>query len=309
MSQKNNDTVSQKSNHIHNHHAHSSIKNIRIAFILNLFFTCLEIAGGLLTNSIAILSDAIHDLGDSVTLLFSLLMEKVSIKKGTRVLTYGYKRYSLLGAFFSAFVLITGSSFIIYNAINRIITVQEVYVPGMLLLAALGILFNGIAVLRLKKDKSLNAKVIFIHLLEDVLGWVSILIISIIMLFIDLPVLDPVLSIVIAVFILSRIIPNFMKIGRIFLQYKPDDIEVKEIKEKIEANKEVMEIHDIHLWSLDGINHIFSCHVRLVDNMDINNIMDILKRIKHQLTENGVSHSTLEFEIGEIDCTCCDDNF
>lgn len=281
--------------HDHSHHHHAS-SNITIAFWINLSFTVFEIVGGILTNSIAVLSDAVHDLGDSISLLFSLIMEKVSRRAKDERLTFGYKRYSILGAFFSALVLIIGSTFIIYNAVNRIFTVEEVNAKGMLIMSLFGIAFNGLAVFRLRKDETLNAKVVYMHLMEDVLGWVSILIVSIIMIFIDLPILDPILSIVIAVFVLSRIIPTFMKIGRIFLQYKPDGFEITEIKEKIEAINIIEEVHDIHLWSLDGSQHIFSCHLVVKSEYDHDRAYTLKESVRHLLLEMGISHSTLELE-------------
>ncbi|MBI9103692.1 MAG: cation transporter [Spirochaetales bacterium] len=301
-------------NHWHNHdhdhngigHSHGASENIKIAFWLNFAFTIIEIIGGLYTNSVAILSDAVHDLGDSVTLLFSLLMEKLSKKKGNSFLTYGYKRYSLLGAFFSSVVLIVGSTFILYNAFNRIVSVEEVNAPGMLIISFAGIFFNGLAVLRLRKDGSLNSKVVFMHMLEDVLGWVSIMIVSIILIFIDLPILDPILSIAISIFVLSRIVPTFIKIGRIFLQYKPDDIEIKEIKKLIEALDDITEIHDVHLWSLDGSNHIFSCHAVIKDELSTTDEMAIIRTVKEKLASHGINHSTIEIELENSDCSPCD---
>ncbi len=293
----------------HNHsHKHGSTKNIRMAFWMNLAFTAIEIVGGLLTNSMAILSDAVHDLGDSITLLFSLLMEKVSEKEGTAKLTYGYRRYSLLGAIFSSLVLILGSAFIIYSAAKRLFAVEEVNAGGMVIMAFVGIIFNGIAVLLLRSDESLNAKVVFNHLLEDVLGWISILVVGTIMLFWDAPILDPILSIVIAVFVLSRIIPMFTKVGRIFLQYKPDDIEIQNIRETLEAEDKVIEIHDVHLWSLDGTNHIFSCHVVYEDSVSLEEMLSLNRRIKSRLADMGIQHSTIDPEIGrdDEDCNSCD---
>ena len=286
----------QEHSHDHDHSHHHGASNITVAFWINLSFTIFEIVGGILTNSVAILSDAVHDLGDSISLLFSLIMEKVSKRSKDERSTFGYKRYSILGAFFSALVLIIGSTFIIYNAVNRIFVVEEVNAKGMLIMSLFGIAFNSMAVFRLRKDETLNAKVVYLHLMEDVLGWVSIFIVSIIMIFVDLPILDPILSIVIAVFVLSRIIPTFMKIGRIFLQYKPDDYEIEEIKSLLESYDQILEAHDIHLWSLDGSNHIFSCH--LVYKKDITGIelLEMKNTIKTALMGIGISHSTLEFE-------------
>jgi cobalt-zinc-cadmium efflux system protein len=183
--------------------------------------------------------------------------------------------------------------------------VEEVDAQGMLIMAIAGIVFNGLAVLRLKKDKSLNSKVVFMHLLEDVLGWIAILIVSIIMLFVDLPILDPILSIVIAVFVLSRIVPTFLKIGKIFMQYKPEDLELKQIQQDLESIKEIDSIHDIHLWSLDGNNHIFSCHVIVKSNPTVQELSKIKANMKQRLEALGVSHSTLEFESSNEQCVSC----
>lgn len=285
-------------------HDHSS-NNLKIAFFINLLFTIIEIVGGILTNSVAIMSDAVHDLGDSISLFFSLIMERVSKKEGNKNLTFGYKRYSLLGAIFSAVVLIFGSTFVLYNAIIRIFTVEEVHAEGMLYMAIAGILFNGLAVFRLKKDKSINSRVVFLHLLEDVLGWIAILVISIIMIFIDLPILDPILSIVTSVFVLSRIVPTFIKIGRIFMQYRPDDIEVEAIKNLSMKIKGVIELHDIHLWSLDGINHVVSLHAVINKNVEITEYTKIKEKLKRSIKEMGIGHITVEIEDSSENCNGC----
>lgn len=287
--------------HEHNHES----GNLKTAFYINLTFTIIEIVGGVLTNSVAILSDAVHDLGDSISLLFSMMMEKVSKKEGNKNLTFGYKRYSLLGAVFSAFVLILGSTFVLYNAINRLFTVEEVHAEGMFFMAIAGIVFNGIAVMKLKKDKSINSKVVFLHLLEDVLGWGSILVVSTIMIFIDIPILDPVLSIVIAVFVLSRIIPTFTKIGRIFLQYKPDDVEIKEVVRELVKIDGIQSVHDIHLWSLDGINHILSIHIVVDEGTTIEKITELKTAAKGTIRSLGIDHATTEMELPNEECVSC----
>lgn len=289
--------------HDHNHHHGSS--NLKIAFIINLIFTIIEIIGGILTNSVAILSDAVHDLGDSISLLFSLIMERVSKKEGNKDLTFGYRRYSLLGAIFSAVVLIIGSTFVIYNAVTRIVTVEEVHAEGMLLMSIGGMIFNGLAVLRLKKDKGINSRVVFLHLLEDALGWFAIFIISIVMLFVNLPILDPILSIVIAVFVLSRIVPTFMKIGRIFMQYKPDDVEIDHIRSISNNIEEIVEIHDIHLWSLDGTNHVVSIHAVVNDGVDLSLYKSIKTKLRQEIEKLGIGHITIEMESYSESCNPC----
>jgi cobalt-zinc-cadmium efflux system protein len=288
-------------------HTHASISsNLRTAFILNLLFTVVEIVGGLLTNSIAILSDAVHDFGDSVTIVVSWRLEKLSEKGRTDRLTFGYKRYSLLGALVSAVVLLFGSVFILSRAIPRLFSPEQVEPRGMLAIAILGVIINTIAVLRLKGRRKLNERVIFLHLLEDVLGWVGILVISIILLFVNAPILDPILSIVITVYILSKLFPILKSSLRIFLQYAPEGIDGLEIKNALLEIRLVEDVHDVHLWSLDGSYTVFSAHVTVSENLQVTDLEELKKRIKNALRGLGVQHSTIEFEpSGEL-CEHCD---
>jgi len=163
--------------HDHNHN-HSTLKNIRWAFFLNLSFSAIEVAGGILTNSVAILSDAVHDIGDSVTLGSSWFLEKLSTRMSNQRQTYGYKRYSLLSAIINAVVLITGSVFVLAEAVPRLIHPEETRPEGMLLLAVVGIIVNLLAVLRLRGGKKMNERVVLLHLLEDILGWLGVLIVG-----------------------------------------------------------------------------------------------------------------------------------
>ncbi len=200
-----------------------AVKNMRIAFWLNFIFAGIELAGGLLTNSVTILSDAVHDLGDSIVIGLSLVLEKKSHQGRTAKFTYGQRRFSILAAFCTSLVLITGSVFIVYEAIHRLIRVEEVHSAGVIGLAILGILFNGIAVLRLKKDsrESLNHKGIMLHLLEDVLGWVAVLVGAIIMYFTSWFWIDPILSLLVAALILWNAVKNIRSSLGIFLSRPP----------------------------------------------------------------------------------------
>jgi len=189
----------------HNHHHHTT-ENIKVAFFLNLSFTVIELVGGLLTNSMAILSDALHDLGDSVSLGLAWYFQRIAQKKSDLSYSYGYKRFSLLGAFINSLILSVGSIFILVEAIPRLFDPKQPDASGMIILAIIGVIVNGFAVLRLKKGKSINEKVVSLHLLEDVLGWLAVLIGSIVMYFFNLPVIDSLLSIGIAIFILLNVL-------------------------------------------------------------------------------------------------------
>jgi cobalt-zinc-cadmium efflux system protein len=302
------------SNHDHNH-SHSSnplhvhhhgTAGLKTAFFLNIFFTIVEIVGGLLTNSVAILSDAIHDLGDSFTLLFAWYMERISTKKSTPQLTFGYKRFSLLGALASSLVLLLGSIYILSEAIPRLFHPETVHPEGMTLLAITGVVINGLAVLRLKGGAKLNQRSVMLHLLEDVLGWIAVLIVSLILLFFDLPILDPLLSIVITVFVLSRIYPNMKSALKIFLQYIPEDMDIQVIKTRINSHPKVSDVHDIHLWSIDGVYTIFSAHVALLEDASLSAVETLKRELKEILLELGIEHATLEMEAPGSPCVECD---
>lgn len=195
--------------HGHHHHHHHSTGNIKVAFFLNLGFAIIEIIGGLFTNSLAILSDALHDLGDSLSLGLAWYFQKYSEKERDQKYTYGYQRFSLLGAYINTIILIIGSIFIIQKSVTRILHPEEVEALGMILLAILGILVNAAAVLKLQKGTSLNEKVVTLHLMEDILGWVVVLLGSILMYFIYLPIIDPILSLGISIYILYNAFKNY----------------------------------------------------------------------------------------------------
>lgn len=208
--------MTKETSHAHSHSHTNSTSNIKSAFFLNLFFTIIEIIGGFLTNSIAILADAIHDFGDSLSLGLSWGLDKYSQKKRTPRFSYGYKRFSLLAALINSIVLIIGSIFILSRVIPRLIAPEPSNATGMILLAILGIIINGIAVLRLKRGSSLNEKVVSWHLFEDVLGWIAVLIVGTINIFVSIPILDPLLAIIFTLLILYNILKNLKQISLIF---------------------------------------------------------------------------------------------
>lgn len=282
-------------NHNHKHH-HSTTSNIRIAFFLNLGFTITEIIGGIWTNSLAIASDALHDLGDSLSLGLSWILEKYSKKKKDEKYSYGYRRYSLLAALINSLILIGGSIYIFYEAIPRIFNPQPVYAKGMIFFAIGGIIINGLAVLRLRKGKSLNERIVFLHLLEDVLGWVAVLVISIVMFFKDIPILDSILSILITIYILFNVVKNLKKTASIFLQAVPEGINIKDIDSEILNIDKVKNVHHTHIWSIDSLNNVLTTHIVVEDNLMSNELMNIKNKVKEIIKPLKLEHSTIEIE-------------
>ncbi|MGQ3678368.1 cation diffusion facilitator family transporter [Tenacibaculum discolor] len=291
--------------HNHHHHSHeSSTENIAVAFFLNLAFTIIEFIGGFYTNSLAIMSDALHDLGDSLSLGLSWYFQKKSTKRANKKYSYGYKRFSLLGAVINSIVLVIGSVFIIKEAIPRIINPENADAKGMMWLAVLGIIVNGAAVLKLKKGTSINERVVSLHLLEDVLGWVVVLLASIVMQFWDVPVLDPVLSIAIAGFVLYNVYKNIKESLRVILQGTPENVSVEEVQQRIVSIEEVESIHDCHLWTMDGQYNVFTAHL-VIKNSELSweknhQIKQEVKRVLHD--EFHLEHITLELEFASQEC-------
>ena len=196
-------------------------KNILFAFILNLSFSIFEFIGGIFTGSVAILSDSIHDLGDALSIGISFFLEKKSKKKPDNKYTYGYIRYSVLGGLITTVILLVGSILVIYNAIGRIITPVEVNYKGMIIFAIIGLVTNFIAAYLTKEGDSINQKSVNLHMLEDVLGWAIVLIGAIIMNFTDIKIIDPIMSIGVALFILVNTLKNLKKILDLFLEKTP----------------------------------------------------------------------------------------
>ena len=285
----------------HEHH-HEDVKNIKVAFFLNLFFTLFEIAGGFFTNSMAILSDAVHDLGDCLSLGMAWYFQKISRKRSDNSFSYGYKRFSLLGAIINSIVLTVGSIFILTEAIPRIFHPEKTQAAGMFFLAIVGVLVNGLAFFRLKKGSSLNEKVVSLHFLEDVLGWVAILVGAIIMYFFKVPLIDPVLSVGIAIFILFNVYKNIRQTLHIILQGIPVDIDVAELTEQLQQFKGIENVHDLHVWSVDGNYNVLTIHIVMANSLDIQEITELKVKIRNSLKLKGIQHATIEFETRDEQC-------
>lgn len=290
----------------HHHHGHShehAEGNVKVAFFLNLAFTLIEIIGGLYTNSLAILSDAVHDLGDSLSLGLSWYFQRLSKKGRTDTFSYGYKRFSLLGALINSIVLVVGSVLILVHAIPELFNPDETDAQGMMWLAILGILVNGAAVFKLRKGKTLNENVVSLHLLEDVLGWVAVLIGSILMQFFDLPFLDPLLSILISLWVFWNVVKNLRKSFLVLLQGIPEEVDLKRIYAKLEAFPEVIEVHDCHIWSMDGDYNVLTIHVKLNQNYSLDSQALLKSKFRNILAYESINHITMEFEGPDEDCT------
>jgi len=292
----------------HNHNHTTTSKNFKTVFLLNFGFTIFEIVGGILTNSIAIISDALHDFGDSISIGLAWFLERYSHKKSDSKYTYGYGRFSLLGALINAMVLIIGSTFVLANAIPRIIEPQATNAEGMIIFAIVGVIVNGAAVFKLKNEESMNARVMMLHLLEDVLGWIAILAVAIALLFWQTYILDAILSILITLYILFSVTVNLKKTISLFLQATPDHIQLEMIDEKLKSIDKVISSHHTHVWSLDGANHILTTHLIVEKSTTRDEIVRIKSKCKQLFEDLKMTHFTIEIELEDEVCLMKDDH-
>ena len=287
-------------------HTHTEINDsstrIGWVFFLNVGFTIVEFIGGWLTNSTAIMADAVHDLGDSLSIGLAWLLNKVSDKPSNSTYSYGYERFSLLGALINGVVLVSGSIFVLSEALPRLSSPEMPNAQGMILLAIFGVAVNGFAAYKLSRGKSLNERVLNWHLLEDVLGWVAVLIVAIVLLFVEFPILDPILSIGFTLFILFNVTRNLTETIKIFLQATPDEATRNRIISDLGSPKYISDVHHVHLWSLDGNNHVLTAHLVLNETVDQLAQAKIKNEISTILIPYELSHTTIELEFPDEYC-------
>ena len=267
-------------------------KNILVAFLLNISFSILEFFGGILTNSVAILSDSIHDLGDALSIGISYILEKKSKKKADNNYTYGYIRYSVLGGVITTTILLVGSILVILSSINRLFNPVDINYNGMIVFAIIGVILNFLAAYVTKEGDSINQKSVNLHMLEDVLGWIVVLVGAIIMNFTDIKIIDPIMSIGVAIFILINALKNLKVVLDLFLEKTPKDIDIEELKHHLISIDEVEDIHHIHVWSIDGYSNYATMHIVTKSN----NIKDVKRKIREELSEHNICHAIIETE-------------
>lgn len=267
------------------------------AFFINLSFAVIELVGGILTNSMAILSDALHDFGDAIAIGMSWYLEKKSAKQSDVGFTYGYRRLSVVSAFITGVILVVGSIWIIANAIPRIFNPQPVHAQGMLWLAFLGIAVNGLAFWRMSDAQSLNEKMLRWHFIEDVTGWVLVLVGALLMMFFDLPWVDPTLAVLLSAWVAWNVFKHLKSTLDVFLQASPRHLRDGQVDVWIGKRDLVQSVHHVHLWSLDGEMHILTAHVVIAPEINLQQVQNLKGEIKRGLKETfGILEATIEFE-------------
>jgi cation diffusion facilitator family transporter len=299
---------SHAAGHAHgHHHSHShshggSLKRMSWAFALNLGFAIIEVIGGLMTNSVAILSDALHDFGDALAMLIAIGLEKWSHKGSDQSFSYGYRRFSTLGAVITGVILVVGSIFILTEAIPRLMNPQQPHTNGMILLAVFGVAVNGFAAYRISHGTSLNEKMLMWHMLEDLMGWVLVLIGAIVMKFFDIPQLDAGMAIALSIWILYNVVRNLKEAIKVFLMASPTGLKVDDVIESMKKIPHVIDVHHAHLWSLDGEQHVFTAHLVLDSCVTPAEAQNIKAQVKKKAQEFGILEATIETELSGAEC-------
>ncbi len=272
-------------------------RNILIAFLLNLAFSSFEFAGGIVTGSVAILSDALHDLGDAAGIGMSYFLERKSKKQPDETYTYGYLRFSVAGGLITTVILLCGSIAVVFNAVRRLVNPTQINYDGMIVFALIGAAVNLIAAYFTGHGKSVNQKAVNLHMLEDVLGWVVVFTGATVMKFTDIAVIDPIMSIGVSIFIFVNAVRNLKKIIDLFLEKTPEGISVAEIKEHLTAVEGVQGVHHIHIRSIDTVNNYATLHLVTDESPHI-----IKEKVREKLREHRIGHATIEIESSTERC-------
>lgn len=269
-----------------------------VAFFLNLSYAIVEFIAGGIFGSSAVLADSIHDLGDAMAIGLSALLETISNREEDRQYTLGYKRFSLLGAMLTAVILMIGSVLVILENITKIVHPHPVNEEGILWLGIIAVVINVLASLVVRKGKTKNESILSLHFLEDTLGWLAVILMAIILRFTDWYILDPLLSLVISIFILSKAIPRFWSALKIFLDAVPEGVETSDLEKDLEALTNVKSVNQLSIWSMDGLENNAIIHLCLED---WEKIMETKEAVRQFLEERGMQNITIEVDTSQSD--------
>lgn len=282
------------------HREHNiSEKNLRISVVLNLAIALAEVVGGLIANSLSLLSDALHNLSDGLALLMAYIAHKFSKKNANHSKTFGYKRVEILSAFLNSVILVGVSIYLFVEAVNRFFDPEPIKGMIMLSVALVGLIANLISVLILQKDSrhNLNIRAAYLHLIGDTLSSVAVIVGGLLIYFYDLYWVDPLVTIIIGVYILTQAYSILKETIDILMQGTPKKIDLDEIKRQIEAINEVHNIHHVHTWALNEKEIHFEAHVDLKEDLRLSQTDQLQEQIGSLLnTKFGITHVTLQFE-------------
>lgn len=278
---------------MNHHHYEGAGNNILTAFFINLTFTAISLVGGWLTNSMAIISDSIHDLGCTLSIALAWLFERIAKHHPTARFNFGYRRFALLGAFVNAAILLSGSSVVFYESVKRMSSPEEVNAEGMLWFAILAILFKGVAAWRTWKGASVNQRMVSLHLLGDCLGWVAVLMASAVMMFVEIPLLDPILSVCISLYILYNVVRNLVTAFRIVLEGVPSSVNYEALHGEVATLQGIDEIHALRVWSMDNVHH--AAEVELTTTLEsLREVEQLKASLRTLLAAHGIVQTTVD---------------
>ena len=265
-----------------------------VAFFLNLTYAIVEFIAGGVFGSSAVLADSVHDLGDAISIGISAFLETISNREEDRQYTLGYKRFSLLGALVTAVILITGSILVILENIAKIFHPQSVNDEGIFWLGIIAITINVLASLVIRKGQTKNESILSLHFLEDTLGWVAVILMAIVLRFTDWYILDPLLSLAISFFILSKALPRFWSTLKIFLDAVPEGVDIQKIKTDLAELDHVASINQLNLWTMDGLEKNAIVHVCL---KEMEHMETCKESIRIFLKDCGFQNITIEVDV------------
>lgn len=267
-----------------------------VAFFLNLTYAIVEFIAGGVFGSSAVLADSVHDLGDAISIGVSAFLETISNREEDRQYTLGYKRFSLLGALVTAVILITGSILVILENTTKLFNPQPVNDEGILWLGMIAVTINVLASLAVRKGKTKNESILSLHFLEDTLGWLAVILMAIILKITDWYILDPLLSLVISIFILTKAIPRFWSALKIFLDAVPEGVETGDLEKNLEALINVKSVNQLSIWSMDGLENNAIIHLCLED---WEQMMETKNQVRQLLEERGIQNITIEVDASQ----------
>ena len=287
--------------HEHHHHHHHEVegKNLFFTILLNTSISLAEIIGGIISGSISLISDAIHNFSDVLSLIVSYIANRLSKRNATEKRTYGYKRSEIIAAFLNSATLIILAVFILFEAVERFFKPAEVGGDWVIWLALSSIVVNGLSVLFIKKDAedNMNMKSAYLHLLGDMMTSIAVLIGGILIKFFHIYWIDPVFSVLIAIYLLYMSWDIFISSLKIMMQFTPENIDIQKIAKDVQNFKNVKNIHHIHIWQINEHDIMFEAHIDINENIKIADIDRLFQKIKDYLhTEYGIHHVTLQPE-------------
>ena len=268
-----------------------------VAFFLNLTYAIVEFIAGGVFGSSAVLADSVHDLGDAISIGISAFLETISNREEDRQYTLGYKRFSLLGALVTAVILITGSILVILENTTKLFNPQPVNDEGILWLGMIAVTINVLASLVVRKGQTKNESILSLHFLEDTLGWLAVILMAIVLRFTDWYILDPLLSLVISIFILTKVLPRFWSALKIFLEAVPEGVEAGNLEKDLETLTNVNSVNQLSIWSMDGLENNAIIHICI---KDWEKIMETKEAVRQFLEERGVQNITIEVDSSQI---------